>query len=220
MVDSDFALSYKKDVACCKLIVEIFFFFNFNLFFVWVEFNGFSMVVWIVVVVIDAVTVVPLLGYMLLFWCCVELSAFVAIFLFLSCRILLWLMLLLWNPLRIYIFPQTLRFERGIFRYILFSFGLLCEKLQWVVKSSGFLCIYMNQKRVGNILTLYSSCLFGLLAQYNAIMFIIFSVCITQLHIDNQMMNMDCHFLTTVVWVNYDVVILCFWWLYHSTHCH
>lgn len=67
MVDSDFALSYKKDVACCKLIVEIFFFFNFNLFFVWVEFNGFSMVVWIVVVVIDAVTVVPLLGYMLLF---------------------------------------------------------------------------------------------------------------------------------------------------------
>lgn len=135
----------RKMLACCKLIVE-FFFFNFNLFFVWVEFNGFSMDVWIVVVVIDAVTVVPLLGYMLLFWCCVELSAFVAIFLFLSCRILLWLMLLLWNPLRIYNLPQTLRFERGIFRDILFSFGLLCEKLQWVVKSSGFLCIYMNQK--------------------------------------------------------------------------
>lgn len=126
MVDSDFALSYKKDVSLLQIDRWIFFF-NFNLFFVWVEFNGFSMVVWIVVVVIDAVTVVPLLGYMLLFWWCVELSAFVAIFLFLSCRILLWLMLLLWNPLRIYNLPQTLRFERGIFRDILFSFGLLCE---------------------------------------------------------------------------------------------
>lgn len=214
MVDSDFALSYKKDVSLLQIDRWIFFF-NFNLFFVWVEFNGFSMVVWIVVVVIDAVTVVPLLGYMLLFWCCVELSAFVAIFLFLSCRILLWLMLLLWNPLRIYNLPQTLSLK-GEYSEIFCSHLACYVRLQWVVKSSGFLCIYMNQKRVGNILTLYSLCLFGLLAQYNAIV----SVCITQLHIDNQMMNMDCHFLTTVVWVNYDVVILCFWWLHPSTHCH
>jgi len=34
-----------------------------------------------VIVVVGAVIIVPLLGYMLLFRCCLELSAFVAIFL-------------------------------------------------------------------------------------------------------------------------------------------